>query len=278
MRGLKMDGQRDAGRCDRCGLMRFGLSPERRGREHMIHHYRHVDPHEAVAASKSPFFRSALDELNALVDRRPRTLLDVGCSFGHFLKMAAFRGWRVRGVEILPEGVRAARRRVPDAVVFEGDLREARMAGGFLDAVTLWDVLDHLEDPGAMLAECHRILAPGGVLAIRVRNAECQFRIYRFYSCARGFWQRLGVKPLFAFHRFGFSLAALERLLKHTGYQIIATRNSPLTRGEPYQDPSMRAAFRGAKLILGAVSEGLYRLTAGRALIGPSLLVYARRP
>ena len=129
----------------------FEIFHGRPGRESLIAHYLNVDSHQAVAASRSGFYRLALKELNFLVKRNPRVLLDVGCSFGHFMEMAAAGGWRVMGVDLLAEGVRASRQRGPSAAVFEGDLLEARFDPCSLHAVTMWDVLDQLEDPGAAL-------------------------------------------------------------------------------------------------------------------------------
>jgi len=42
------------------------------------------------------------------------------------------------------------------------------------DAGTLWDVIEHVSDPNALLAETVRVLAPGGVLFLQAGNAAFQ--------------------------------------------------------------------------------------------------------
>jgi SAM-dependent methyltransferase len=248
------------------------------GRQTLIDHYRRVDPHAAVAASKTGIYRAALTRLNARVKRFPRKILDVGCAYGDFLAMAAACGWRVQGVDILPEGIRAAREKIPAAALFPGDLREAHIPSGSLDAVTLWDVLDQLEDPAAVLAECRRILAPGGTIAIRVRNGQSQLWIYRLYAWLSWVWTAIGIKPFFAFHRFSFTRNALERLLAGCGFNDLSIGNSPLTRGDPYRTAPSEALLQAGKRTAAALCDALCRLTRGRTLLGPSLWVWARRP
>jgi SAM-dependent methyltransferase len=265
-------------RCYRCGLI---LDLARRGRERtnlLIKHYNDVDPHFEVASSKTAFFQQVLRDLDVRVAHRPRRLVDVGCGHGYFLGMASDAGWGVLGVDILPAAVRTARKRIPGQVVIEGDLRQAQLKSSSLQAVTLWDVLDQLEDPAAELEECLRILAPGGSIAIRVRNAAAQLWIHRCCGRIQPLWRMLGLKPLSTFHRYGFSRFSLERLLEVIGFVDISARNSPLTKGDPYQHTPLRGFMNLGKPVVWAVAQCAYRLTRGRRVIGPSLLVWARKP
>lgn len=98
-------------------------------------------------------------------------LLDVGCASGVFLGgMQKAGGWELYGVEINPDAARMAREQC-HIDVRTGTLEQAAFASGFFDAITLWDVLEHLHDPAATLREIHRVLKRGGVLVIRVPNA-----------------------------------------------------------------------------------------------------------
>ena len=247
-------------------------------RESMVRHYVDVDPHDKVAASKSVFYGLVLKELGARVTRRPKRLMDVGCGYGHFIEQAAADGWRVLGVEIVPAGVLSARQRVPAGDVFAGDLRQARLESGCVDAITLWDVLDQVEDPAAELEECHRILASGGTIAIRVRNVASQLWIHRCYCRLEWRWRMLGIKPAAVFHRYSFSRHAVEQLLREKGFVDISTRNSPLTRGDPYRHSALRGIAGMGKRVFGFVAEVVYRLSSGQRVIGPSFLVWARKP
>ena len=112
-----------------------------------------------------------LDQAVARRAGEARRLLDVGCASGLFLEaMQSYAGWQVEGVELNRAAAEAtsARLGVP---VFAGPLEEAHYPDASFDAVTLWDVLEHLHDPLASLRELRRILRPGGVIFLRVPNA-----------------------------------------------------------------------------------------------------------
>jgi len=95
-------------------------------------------------------------------------VLDVGCGSGVLLaRMQAF-GWQVEGVEVDPDGVKAARAR--GVSVRLGTLEEQAFPENHFDAVHSAHVIEHVYDPLALLRECYRILKPGGTLVILTPN------------------------------------------------------------------------------------------------------------
>lgn len=102
--------------------------------------------------------------------KRPRRLLDIGCASGLFLEsMQSLPNWQVEGVELDEMTARAtsARLQVP---VFAGPVEQAKFESASFDAITLWDVFEHLHHPLQSLHEFRRILRPGGMLFMRVPN------------------------------------------------------------------------------------------------------------
>jgi glycosyltransferase involved in cell wall biosynthesis/SAM-dependent methyltransferase len=101
-----------------------------------------------------------------------REILDVGCGSGWWLAELAARpelGTELHGLDVLPDRVQAARRRVPGAAIEVGDARALPYGDGRFGVVTLFTVLSSLANArGASLAlrEARRVLAPGGVLLI----------------------------------------------------------------------------------------------------------------
>ena len=244
----------------------------------MVRHYRSVDPHAKVAASKAGFYRHALQHLAAAMPRDRRRLLDVGCGYGYFLEKAKASGWAPRGVEIVPEAVDSARLRVPGVELHCGDLGSAGLPDASLDVVTLWDVLCHVEHPSAEIAECYRILAPGGIIGIRVRNLTHQLWLCRWFFRIRRLCPKFAHRPLHVFHRWTFTPDALERMLVARGFSDIRIQNSPLTAGSPYRYGRRDALIGIGKSMAGAASDLLFRFSSSRWIVGPSLLVWARKP
>jgi SAM-dependent methyltransferase len=111
--------------------------------------------------------RTALGMLRTGSDR-PR-LLDVGCSSGALLAIAADRGFKVAGVEPASKAAEAAQR--AGFEVFSGFLHEANYPSEAFDVVTMFEIIEHVGDPLDLIAECRRILKRGGVLAINTPNA-----------------------------------------------------------------------------------------------------------
>ncbi len=118
-----------------------------------------------------------------LVERHARTnpgaYCDVGCGPGGLLKIAQTRGWNAVGVEISSWAVREGRNN--GLTIIEGSLLNANLPSDHFDAVTMFDVLEHLTHPREYLNEIHRVLKPGGILIVETPNVDGFFtkRVYR---------------------------------------------------------------------------------------------------
>lgn len=98
-------------------------------------------------------------------DVRGERALDLGCGEGRFSRMLAERGARCTGIDLIPEMARTARERDGshnDYAVAEAARIPFRDASFDLAVsyITLVDIADHR---GA-IAECARVLRPGGAL------------------------------------------------------------------------------------------------------------------
>lgn len=92
-------------------------------------------------------------------------VLQVGCSYGLLLDEARRRGYEVEGVEVASEPARYARERL-GLPVRELAIEDARLEGERYDAILLVDVLEHLDDPLAVLDRLLGVLAGDGALLI----------------------------------------------------------------------------------------------------------------
>jgi SAM-dependent methyltransferase len=139
-------------------------------------------------------------------------VLDVGCSTGLFLNEMRQGGWEAQGVELTPSAAAYARERF-DLEVFEGMLEDAPFEAGSFDAITFWDVLEHVFSPRKTLARSHALLAPGGTLAINIPNWK---------AMERGLFGRYwaGYDP--PRHLYVFPHETLERYLREAGFEPLA--------------------------------------------------------
>jgi SAM-dependent methyltransferase len=105
----------------------------------------------------------ALAKVAALVPERAG-LLDIGTGSGFVLELARDGGWTgVRGVEPSEDAIAKARRDIRP-MISPDVMRAGSFAPGSFDAVTMFQVLDHMPDPVGLLDECRRVLRPGGVV------------------------------------------------------------------------------------------------------------------
>ncbi len=103
---------------------------------------------------------------------RQGAILDVGCATGDFLSvMREFPGWRVFGIEPTPSALRYARQKVGLPVV-EGVLNVAPFADSSFDAITMWDVLEHVYNPRQVLEDIVRLLKVGGIFVVNHPNID----------------------------------------------------------------------------------------------------------
>ena len=98
-------------------------------------------------------------------------ILDIGCGSGDRLLVYQRMGYSAYGVEI-SQSADYARDHL-NLRVRRGTLLEAHYEDNQFDVVTLYNVLEHLHDPEAELAEIHRILKPGGAIVVDVPNRDC---------------------------------------------------------------------------------------------------------
>jgi len=161
-------------------------------------------------------FRRAADDLAPL---GPTRLLDIGCGRGDFLDLAR-RGdvaAECIGFEFGNNAAAEARRRgltvhtgaFPDAITDAGDTP--------FDAITLFQVLEHVEDPMAMLDGIGGLLAPGGALVITVPDAEGPVRYYQD-----------ALTDIPPHHVTRWTARAFEACLPRCGFDITRITHDPL--------------------------------------------------
>ncbi len=114
-------------------------------------------------------YQNALNRLEKLTAKG--RLLDVGCSYGAFLELARDKGWETFGVDVSTKAVAYAKqeRKLNTQV---GRLEDVRFPENHFSVITMWDVVEHLDDPVRTLEEIKRVLKPDGVVVIFTINQK----------------------------------------------------------------------------------------------------------
>lgn len=97
-------------------------------------------------------------------------VLEVGCSSGYFLRDlgAAFPDAFTIGADYTGSTLDRLGEALPGVPLLRFDLTRCPLPDGSVDAVVLLNVIEHIEDDAAALAQVHRILCPGGVMVLEV--------------------------------------------------------------------------------------------------------------
>lgn len=135
-------------------------------------------PHESQSATDpmSEEYDACLDYLAREGGGAGKRLLDVGCGGGGFLKRARDAGFAISGIDYNGERLAAVRAEL-GADVFTGsveDFARARPDERF-DVITIFEVVEHLDQPGRWLDVIHGLLKPGGLFFIGLPNKERTF-------------------------------------------------------------------------------------------------------
>jgi SAM-dependent methyltransferase len=173
-----------------------------------------------------------------------KSLLEVGCGNGFMLEEALAQGYsEVRGVEPSRDAIVAAAPSVHDRIVRD-IMRPGLFGAGEFDTACLFQVFDHLPEPGALLSEIRSVLSAGGVLLCFNHNVES--------ASARILGER---SPIFDIeHCYLYSPRTMGMLLEKHGFEVLesgAATNTLSLRHFlhliPAPAPIKRALTRAAK-------------------------------
>jgi len=146
-----------------------------------------------------------------------KRLLDIGCGTGDFSDSARGHGFETTGIEPSTEAAGMARSR--GLTVHASTLQEyaeSHRDGAGFDAAVLLNVLEHVPHPARMLGALKTVMAPGGVVCIRVPNDYSEVQ--------RAAHEKVGGAPWWVAvpdHVNYFDFASLRRFLGACGFDVV---------------------------------------------------------
>lgn len=205
--------------CQECGLTfhRYILAPE--WNERRFSRWMSQEAIEAFEKALEPqedaFSRAAALSAHVLRLERltrpvrgadPTRLLDFGCGHGKFLSMCSMYGFEAYGVD------RSASRREHGRFVHVfADVAEVEPLAPF-HALTLFEVLEHLDDPFGTMLHLRELLVPGGILVLETPDCSGVYDIATRHDYRQ-------IHPLD--HINGFTPETLERFAGRLGFEAI---------------------------------------------------------
>jgi 2-polyprenyl-3-methyl-5-hydroxy-6-metoxy-1,4-benzoquinol methylase len=150
-------------------------------------------------------------KLNLIQSHKPKgKILDYGCGTGEFLNYCKTANWVCAGVEPSVAAREKASQLTNLKIV--GSLHQLDRSK--FDVITLWHVLEHVENLNEKITEIKSHLAEGGIIFIAVPNHESlDAKIYKSY------WAGYDVPR----HLWHFTQSTMNRLLTSHGLRLINT-------------------------------------------------------
>jgi len=180
------------------------------------------DKARALAPERVRLWR---DLLSAHVDRSAVSLvLDLGCGTGRFSELLAEHfGVLVIAIDASRKMLDHARRKlvIENVVYQQGSAEALPLPDSCADLVFMSNVYHHLNDPAAVVLECHRVLRQAGYVCIRNGTRELDFPQRPFFP---------GLEPLVASEipsRRDVESAFATRGFIRTIHQVVTEVTSP---------------------------------------------------
>lgn len=207
-------------RCQGCGL---GLVSPRRGEEDLAalyidnSYWRSGSPktlgYHDYRGDESLYLDTFRKRLDYVLAEGPGSgaALDVGCAAGFCMQVMRERGFDAHGVEVSPTIASFASERFGFDTVHLGTLDTAPWEPHSFELVTMWDVVEHVVDPRALLLKARALLKSDGLLVVETQNIDSAFaRLlgprWHHYKHAE--------------HIYHFTPTTIKRLLGEAGFEV----------------------------------------------------------
>jgi SAM-dependent methyltransferase len=141
--------------------------------------------HEEAAGATHPIDVASRNDALAQIKthvRNPESaaILEIGCSSGFMIKAItrAFPSASIVGADVVREPLFELAKQMPNVPLLRFDVVKCPLLDNSFDAVVLLNVLEHIQDDSAALAQVFRILKPGGIAIIEVPAGPHLFDAY----------------------------------------------------------------------------------------------------
>jgi len=192
------------------------------------------------------------------MSRPEKNILDVGAGTGDFLKVCKNNSWTVFGTEPNKDARNFAAKK---GIVLEKDI--SKFSNQKFEIITLWHVLEHVEDLSAYISNLNHILSNSGRLIIAVPNFKSEDA--KHY---KEFWAAYDVPR----HLWHFSQQSIHRLFKAENMSVEKT--IPMIFDSYYVSLLSEKYKNGKTKVMSALYRGFISNWKARASSEYSSLIY----
>ena len=212
-------------KCRQCGLIRTEAPPP----ENKIGSYYQSEDYISHSDSKKGFTEILYHLARNFMLKRKSSLisqvsgletgflLDIGSGTGYFPAFMAKKGWKVKGIEINEQARNFSVSKFGLHILSPDN--ESQLNNSAFDVVTLWHVMEHLNDLTHWFGVINRVLRNDGVCVIALPNADSS-DAERFGK----YWAAYDVPR----HLWHFSPVTFRSLAEKNGFRVIKMKGMPL--------------------------------------------------
>lgn len=153
--------------------------------------------------------------LNKIKPYGKKELLEVGCGNGRFLLACSKIGWHVHGLDISEKAIELARGILPENDIKSGSLEGRSWPDQTFDTITMWELIEHVDDPYKTVSKAKDLLQDNGLLAISTPDWD-SWATRRHPDVNR--WP--------PFHIWFFNESSIKALLKRAGMKVVSMQRN----------------------------------------------------
>lgn len=154
------------------------------------------------------------------VKKNPKNILDVGSASGWFLHelKKKFANTDCTGIDVYKKAIDYGKERYSNIELLKGDAHKIPFKDASFEVIVCCEVLEHVENPEAVIKEMKRVLKKNGSIIIEIDTGNWLFKFVWFFwtNLRKGVWRDS--------HVHSFSVKKLEKLFIDNDLKIKQTK------------------------------------------------------